>query len=997
MSQKWIDRITAGAVFAWALVLYVLTVAPTAAFWDAGEFIASVYKLQVMHPPGAPFYMLVGRFFSMFAPSEESVALAVNMISVLASAGAVLFAHLVIVRLVRLWQPDPEDRDTGHTVVALGSGVIGALTFAATDSFWFNAVEAEVYALSMFFTAAVIWLIMVWSEEARIEEAKLKGGRHLFGLEANRYLVLIAYLFGLALGVHLLNLLAFFFIALIIFFTEFDKESWSTKKRWQGLVATGVVSSLIFFAIYPGVVLWIPEIFEATGAPFVTSLLIAGVVIYAIYATHKRSMKAANLAALCTAVVLIGFSTYSLIFIRSATEPNIDLNDPDTVESFISYLQREQYGSTPLLRGVTFNDETGEVPRAQDASQTWFPRRHSIDPKHWRVYDRYDSDLGFFLDYQIEHMYVRYFMWNFVGRANDEQGAPSMTGISMIDPESVQDPVFQTPSEKSSRNVYFALPLLLGLFGAFYHFSRDWRRAFSVFILFFVTGIGIIIYLNQTPMQPRERDYSYVASFFAFSLWVGIGAGGIIQMVYESIRDSMKGLAQAVPLAATGLVVLLAVPGWMTYQNYDDHDRSGRYVARDYAYNMLNSVAEDGIIFTNGDNDTYPLWYLQEVEGVRTDVRVVNLSLLNTPWYINQLRTESAYGSDPVPMTYSSDQQVEDLRPTLFQPQQVRLPVDTTALKQTSEVYLPGNASDSLKIESPMTWKLSGRQYSQDQNMLQVADLVAYNILRANAENGWERPIYFAVTVAQNSQLDLQNYFQMEGQAYRVVPIRHNKTFGRVVPELTAERMENFRFTNLADPDVYFDSNSRNMVDDYRLNFSQAAEQLAGMGQQQRADAMMSRLVDEVPFTTIPADMQTYLLTARALESAGNFKQAASVMKKARPLVLHELRVAQGRKNFSYALQYAGLVRSYLTDADQQTIDTFDRKIDQILADAPFPVPNEVRRRFGLAASGDSASPRLPNQLQQQTAPSSPAPSEDQSRPQQQPSAPSGSGDPSSN
>jgi len=987
MTQKWIDRITAGAVFVWGLVLYVLTVAPTVSFWDAGEFIASVYKLQVMHPPGAPFYMLVGRFFSMLAPSEETVALAVNMISVLASAGAVLFTHLIIVQLVRRWQPEADRRTLGHNVIALASGVIGALTFAATDSFWFNAVEAEVYALSMFFTAAVVWLIMVWSEEARIEEQMLKGGRHLFSLEANRYLVLIAYLFGLAIGVHLLNLLAFFFIALIIFFTEFDKEGWTNKERWLGIVATGAISSAIFFLIYPGVILGIPELFEATRAPFITVLLITGLLVYGIYYTHTRGYRALNLAALCLAVIFAGFSSYSLILIRSETEPNIDLNDPDTVESFISYMKREQYGSTPLLTGVTYNDQSGQVPRAQDAEPTLFPRRHSINPQHWRVYDNYDSDLAFFLDYQIGHMYVRYFLWNFAGRASDTQGADAVTGLSFVDPPMQQ--VFQTPSEKAGHNVYFALPLLLGLFGAFYHFSRDWRRAFSVFILFFVTGIGIIVYLNQTPMQPRERDYSYVASFFAFSLWVGIGAGGLLQIVYEAVRDSMKGFAQAVPLLGTAALVFLAVPGWMTVENYDDHDRSGRYVARDYAHNMLNSVAEDGIIFTNGDNDTYPLWYLQEVEGVRTDVRVVNLSLLNTSWYIKQLKNEQAYESEPIPMTYADDNAIDELRPTLFQPRQVQLPVDTSALQQTSEVYLPEPSADSLRLESPMTWRLEGRSYSQDQNMLQVADLVSYNILRANAANDWKRPIYFAVTVARSGQLNLQDYFQLEGQAYRVVPIRHNQRYGRVVPGLTVDRMNDFRFTNLDDPDVYFGENERRMVDGYRLNFSQAAEQLAGMGQTSTADSLMSGFVDHVPFTTIPADMQTYLLTARAFEATGNAQRATEVMKRAQPVVLQELRTASGRRNFSYALQYTGLVRSYLTASDPETIDTFDRKVDQILADAPYPVPNDVRRRFGLATSSDTTQ-SLPQQLQQRPSPSTPT----DDRAQPQPSAPPSGGDP---
>ena len=953
MNWKWINRLTAGAVFVWSLGLYLLTVAPTVSFWDAGEFIASVYKLQVMHPPGAPFYMLLGRLFSMMAPSAETVAYAVNLISVLASAGTVLLTHLIVVRLVRAWQPDTPS--TGQRIMALTSGVVGATAYAATDSFWFNAVEAEVYALSMFFTALAVYLVLRWSEAARLEEAQLSGNKsHLFSLDANRYLVLIAYLFGLAIGVHLLNLLAFFFIALIVFFVEFDRSDWGVSKRWQGIALTGVVSTAIFLAIYPGIILGVPEILEATGQPFFTVVAIAAVVGYSVYYTHTRRMQVANLAFMCLAVILIGYSSYALIFIRSQTEPNIDLNDPDTAESFVSYLKREQYGSTPLIRGATYDESSGQVN--PDGEEVWFPRRHSVDPAHWRVYERYNSDLDFFLRYQIGHMYVRYFLWNFAGRASDVQDAPAMTGIPAVDPASVTQRVAQTPSEEAARNVYFALPLLLGLFGAFYHFSRDWRRAFSVFILFLVTGIGIIVYLNQTPMQPRERDYSYVASFFAFSLWIGIGAGGLLEMVYEALRDAAGKATRSTALLAAGAAVLLAVPGWMTSENYDDHDRSGRYVARDYAHNMLNSVAENGVIFTNGDNDTYPLWYLQEVEGVRTDVRVVNLSLLNTPWYVEQLKNEQAYASEPLPITMS-DRQIQDLRPRYWEPRTVQLPVNREALRETSEIYLPQTATDTAQFESPMSWRLEGRPLNRESNMLRAADLVAYNMLRSNAEKGWERPIYFAVTVARSGQLNLQNYFQLEGQAYRVVPIKHNSQFGRVVPGLTEERMSDFRFTNLDDPDVYFDDNARKMVDGYRLQFSHAAESLGRKGHGDRGTALLDRLVNEVPFSTVAADLQTYLLTARAYESLGETGKMADIMQQAEPEVLAELRTATSRRSFSYALRYAGMLRSSYAGAGRTSaLQDFDAKVDALLAEAPFEVPTDIRRAYGLSTGSDTTS-----------------------------------------
>ncbi|PQJ33877.1 membrane protein [Salinibacter sp. 10B] len=957
MNRKWIDRLTAGAVFLWALILYVSTMAPTVSFWDPGERIASAFKLQVMHPPGAPFYLLLGRLFSMLAPSEETVALAVNTISVLASAGTVMLAHLIIVRLVRRWQGDLEDVTTGQYVIALVSGVIGALTYAATDSFWFNAGIAEVYALSTFFTALVVWLVLRWSSAARREEEMLKGqGSHLFQLDANRYLVLIAALFGMAIGVHLLSLLAFFFVALIVFFTEFEKDSWTQQQLWGRLVLAGLASSAIFLAIYPGIVKGLPKVFDATGAPFISAIGIIGLVTYGVYATHKRRMPRANLALLCLAVILIGYGSYALVFVRSATEPSIDMNDPDNIERFIDYMEREQYGATPLLSGVSYNDQSGRVPR--DGESKLFPRRHSPNSQHWSVYDRYDSDLGFFLDYQVGYMYVRYFLWNFAGRASDVQGATWMTGIPMLDQHVNNTQLKQTPSQKEARNMYFALPLLLGLFGAFYHFNRDWRRAFSVFVLFFVTGIGIIIYLNQTPMQPRERDYSYVGSFLAFSLWIGIGAGGLLQMVYESIKDTMSSMAQLGPLLGAGLLVFLTVPGWMTVENYGDHDRSENYVARDYAHNMLSSVAEDGIVFTNGDNDTYPLWYMQEVEGFRTDVRVVNLSLLNTPWYIRQLKQHDTYESEALPISMSNDQ-IQDIRPRRWKPRQVTLPVQTQALSSRFSEYMPDASNDTTMLESPMTWRLKGRSFGQKQRLLQAADLAVYNMLRTNAQNQWKRPIYFAVTVARSGQLNLSNYFQLEGQAYRVFPIKHKQPLGRVIPGLTDDRMSEFRFTNLADSSAYYNENARRMVDGYRLHFSHTSERLAKQGHTERSRQLMTNFTEEVPFSTIPGDVNTLMFTARAFRAIGDTEKLAGVLQEAQPVVFNELQTASSQRQFSQALFYAGRVRKAFVQADnQEALNTFDEKLDAQLAKAPYSVPARIRRAYGLSSDTSGGGPQ---------------------------------------
>jgi hypothetical protein len=895
MRPKLTDRLVAGAVFVYALVLYLLTVAPTASLWDAGEYIAVVSKLEVSHPPGAPFYMLIGRFFSMFVPTEY-VALSVNLVSVLSSAGAVLLGHLVIVRLIRIWQrpegtPPRALSEIGgfERGVALAGGVVGACTFAVTDSFWFNAVEAEVYALSMLFTAAVVWLIVRWADEAMREEAALKRKQHsLFGLASNRYLVLIAYLFGLAIGVHLLNLLALFFVALIVFFTEYDRPEWSDKKRWGAIVGAGAASSAAFLFVYPGVVQVLPTLAGQSGVPFFFFIAVFATLAFALYYTHTRDMQRANLLVLCAAMIVIGYSAYALIFIRSAADPPIDENDPETAEAFIDYLKREQYGSTPLLSGRTYDNETGRLSK----EESLFPRRYSSRANHRRVYKRYDSDLAFFWKYQVGHMYARYFLWNFSGRAGDSQGAgpafgPELAGegrASGSNASASPQASFETPSEEAGRNYYFALPLLLGLFGMAYHFLRDWRRAFSVGVLFLMTGLGIIVYLNQTPMQPRERDYSYVASFFAFSLWVGIGAAGLLELAGRALRNRLsKGVAGTRgrgALLGLGGLVFLAVPGWMAVQNYDDHDRSGRYLAEDYAYNMLNSVAEDAILFTNGDNDTFPLWYLQEIEGVRRDVRVVNLSLLNTSWYIKQLKHQSSRTSAPLPISLSDDR-IERLgqmsyRQMLWKPDTVQVPVDKSA-------FLGDEGRTSMKrsrIESPMDWYLKGRQTPyEDRGLLIAADRVAYDIVRTNAANGWERPVYFATTASQNARLDLGNYLQLEGLALRVVPIRHDQPMGRATP-LTAKRMSDFRFRGLSEPDVYYDNVTRRLASAYRLWFSETALQLSNRGRAGLARPLLDTLSQKMPFDVIPSDVQMRTRMAQAHAATGDTTQALALLRK---------------------------------------------------------------------------------------------------------------------
>ena len=962
INMNWtrLDRIAATCVFGYAFVLYVLTVAPTASFWDAGEFIAIAHGLQVSHPPGAPFYMLVGRLFAMVVPGPH-VSLAVNMVSVLASAITVLFTYWIIVRLVREWQGSAKDPTPSQRICAVAGGVIGACAFAVSDSFWFNAVEAEVYGMSMLFTAGVVLLIMRWSDHARREESALRGGQHPFGLRANRYLVLVAYLFGLAIGVHLLSLLALFFIALIFFFVEYDRPEWTQKgrpdwrspQRWAGIWGALVIASGAFLVIYPGIIQKLPAWAGKTGSPLLVLLGVVAVVTFAVYFSHKRGMQIANLASLCLLMVLIGYSTYALIFIRSASNPPIDENDPETAEAIVSYLAREQYGETPLLTGPAFNDRTGEVDGRITKN---FPRRYSPMPQHWRRYAQYDSDLDFFLKYQVRHMYVRYFLWNFMGRESDVEGSRAITGLPFLDGS--YEHYFQTPSERASRNGYFALPLLLGLLGMLYHFTQDWRRAFSVLILFLLTGLGIIVYLNQTPMQPRERDYSYVASFFAFSLWIGIGATGLLQLLSEAMERARPRMRQAM-LGGCCALLFVAAPGWMMLENYDDHDRSGRYAAPEYAYNMLMSMEEDAIVFTNGDNDTFPLWYAQEVEGVRRDVRVVNLSLLNTPWYVRQLKNQASRESPPLPISLG-ESLIGDLSMVAWNPQTVALPVDKEALRASSEVFTGQSNVD--QFESPMTWTLQGRPYGAHPStgdpvhVLHGADVAALDILRTNANQGWKRPVYFAVTVSPDGRLDLDNYLQLEGQAYRVVPLRHEERMGRVEPTLTPERLRQFKFTNLSDPDVYYDSNIRRMVDNYRNVFAQSATGLIEAGRSDEAVALLDTIMEQVPFETIPGDLGSFVFMARAYQIAGLQDRVISILGGAEGLVIHQLATAQSAAQQRYVADFVQSIRSsYVFARDYEAAAAFETKLYASQGDSTTITAEELRQRFEGAPEIDSA------------------------------------------
>ncbi|MBZ0264111.1 DUF2723 domain-containing protein [bacterium] len=741
-----LHRFIAGGTFLASMILYLISIAPTTSFWDCGEFIACSFSLGVPHPPGAPFYLLLGRFFAMI-PFVHDVGLRVNFLSALVSALTVMFTYLIIVRLIRKWRGFEEE--VSDKVIVYGSGFIGAMAFAASHSFWWNAVEAEVYAISMFFTALVIWLAVKWMDSSE-HKSSLK------------YLLLIAYFVGLATGVHLLNILALSPIVLLIYFQKY-------KFTGKGVVIALAISLFAILIVYPGVVAGVPKILDGGGIFLLLVFILVGLggLVWSIRNHHHI----VSLVLSSVFLVLIGYSTYTLIFIRSNLDPEINENQPDTIPRLISYLNREQYGASGPVELI-------------DASPAFQTRLQQMGAKiipiggnkvlRFNVFER-QAPLW---EYQFKKMYFRYLSWQFfIG----ELGQPLI------------------------------FPFLIGLFGMLWHFMRDWKRGSFVFLLFIMTGIAIVVYLNQPDPQPRERDYAYVGSFFAFALWIGIGVAAIFEMVEDALKKKGEGARKAVSI---GLVALSAVvvPVNMLVQNYHSHDRTGNYVAWDYSHNLLETCAPNAILFTNGDNDTFPLWYLQVVEGIRKDVRVVNLSLLNTNWYIKQLKNK-----DPkLPIKFEDS----------FIDEKLAAQNDQSLLMR----YWPPDGDQNWEVNRPeggkMTWRVPASLYVNTgqpgekpgvPNFLRVQDVMILHLIE---ECKWDIPIYFAVTVSSSNLLGLQQYLSMEGLAFRLHP-RKSPPVDRVALQrnMFETYAENYR--NLDNPDVYLFDNVVKLLQNYRSGFIQ--------------------------------------------------------------------------------------------------------------------------------------------------------------------------------
>jgi len=917
------------SIFGWAsfliaAVVYLLTIEPTVSFWDCGEFITTSYKFEVGHPPGAPFFMIVGRIFTLFGGAPGNAAKMVNSLSALASAFTIMFLFWTISHLAKRLVASTKQITTGQTWALMASAFVGAMAYTFSDTFWFSAVEGEVYATSSLLTAIVFWAILKWENIA--DEP-----------HANRWLIFIAYIIGLSIGVHLLNLLA---IPAIVFVYYFRKYKITRNGILAALAVSVILLAAIMYGIIPGVVTvasWFELLFVNTfglpyksGALFYIAALIAAIV-FGIQYTIRKKLVIWNTIIVGITVILIGYSSFALIIIRSAAKPPMDQNSPNDVFSLLSYLNREQYGERPLLYGHYYNSPLNPEdrytegkpiytqidgkyvitdyrihPNYDDKFKAFFPRMwstmeasHAQDYEEWgkikgrRIQHRnergevvtiikptFSENMRFFFRYHVNHMYWRYFMWNFAGRQNDIQSHGSvihgnwLSGIKFIDEARLgdQDNLPKKLADNKARNTYFFLPLLLGLLGIFFQYNKGAegkKGLWILFLLFIMTGLAIVVYLNQYPHQPRERDYAYAGSFYVFAVWIGLG----VLAIYEALK---KYFPEKISAAVAGVATLILVPGIMATENWDDHDRSGRYTARDLGANYLKTCKPNGIIFTNGDNDTFPLWYNQEVEGVRTDVRVCNLSYLQTDWYIDQMRRK-AYESDPMPFSLRPDQYRQGTRDLIYLVDNPRISRKSVGLREAMNFVADDNPATKLqqeadyipkkilkfkidkeavirhkvvrpqdydKIVDTITIDLTGRDYLAKDEMM-ILDLLK--------TNNWERPIYWAITVGRNKYMNLQNYFQVEGFAYRLVPIRTEGVpdrlmFGQVASDLMYDNLMNkFAYGNMNDPDIYIDENNVRMMTNIRNSFNRLAAALIQEGKKDSAIQVIDRCFELVP------------------------------------------------------------------------------------------------------------------------------------------------------
>lgn len=957
MNYKQINILSGWLVFAISATIYILTSEPTTSFWDCGEYIATASGLQVGHPPGAPLFQLLGRFFSLFAFGNEAlIARMVNTMSALCSAFTILFLFWTITYLAKKALSNLSDLFSNPLPLIIGSGVIGSLAYAFTDSFWFSAVEGEVYAMSSFFTAFVFWAILKWESET---------GQSTTGRDHSiRWIILIAFMMGLSIGVHLLNLLTIPAIALVIYYKKFHP---TLKGTVLTFVLSLVILALVMNLLIPGIVKlagWSELLFvNILGLPFNTGtivyfLILIILIVFGLSYTFQRGKALWNLIILSFTFILIGYSSFFMLVIRANANTPINENEPSNAISLLSYLNREQYGDWPLLYGPTYNAPVIEYKRGNpvyhkdiksgkyriinerrdsepvfhEDFMTFFPRMwSSTESSHEYYYKKlgkvtgtpikvtsgngkeetifkptFKENLRFFFNYQINHMYIRYFMWNFAGRQNDRQSVNELlngnwlSGIKFIDEIRLgpQDNLPQSMQNKAT-NKYFLLPLILGLLGLIFHINRDTKNSLIVILLFIMTGLAIVVYLNQYAPQPRERDYAYAASFYAFSIWIGLGVLSIALMLKRFLKLKQSGIIAT--------LICLIVPGILAAENWDDHDRSGRYTARDIARDYLESCEKDAILFTMGDNDTFPLWYAQEVEGIRRDVRVVNLSLLNSDWYIGQMKRK-VYDSDPLPISLSYEQYKSGTYDLFYiapderikgaisltelfevihkQPGALKFEssIGTIDIIPASEFYFNVDTnlvvkngtitpSEDTSVLKALFWEIKERAITKSQ-------FVALDII---AHNNWKRPIYFSATAGSDSYLGLNAFLRNEGFALRLVPVaaQSEQGFEGYINStiLYNKLMHVYKYGNAQDPNVYLDETNVRMLNNLRTLFGRLASKLNEENKKKEAIEVCDKCMQVIPDESLPVNY--FLLPlAESYLSAGAQDKGVEILTK---------------------------------------------------------------------------------------------------------------------
>lgn len=930
-----------------AFTVYFISMERTASFWDCGEFLACAYKLEVGHSPGAPLFMLLQRLFALLdgpaawtAQPSATVAYAINTLSVLASAFTILFLFWTITRFARKIVSGTQEPGSKDTLLIMAAGSIGTLAYTFSDTFWFSAVEAEVYATSSFFTALVCWAMLKW--EAVADEP-----------HADRWLVLIAYLTGISVGVHLLNLLSVPAIAMVYYFRRH-------RVSRTGTVAAFLAGCAVLALVQFGVIQYLPIMASVVELLFVNSLglpfnsgaltfilLLVLLLALTLLYFRRKGRTTAHTALLCFMFIVIGFSSYVVPIIRSIANTPVDVNNPDNVIGLVPYVQRAQYVHPPLVFGQDFNSritgvEDGQAYYYMDRSEgsrryveagrkheytyeagsrRFFPRIwDNYDPSHQEFYRSYlglsadepptaHDNLSFFFSYQMDWLWWRYFMWNYAGRQNDYEGQGEarngnwISGIPLIDyPRTGHIDLMSDPYRKNAaRNELYCLPLLLGIAGMILHFRKARRDAIVVSLLFFFTGIAIALYLNMNPLQPRERDYAFAGCTYTFAIWIGLG-------LLPLAAVSRKYLPKAGVWPAT-LLCLLAVPGLMIREEWDDHNRSGKSLARATALNTLQSCEPGAILFTQGDNDTYPLWYLQEVEGVRPDVRVVITELLNADWYIDQL-SYKLNEADALPMVWRREDYMGDKNNYIAYAETPEVPPDryfdlyeicTFLADKNGRNKLRNNAGEpvsylptrnfylqlpeSMKTDTALAAGSGNRIYFRlKEPGIQKKELAVMNIIAANARNGWKHPIYFNGSYPnREDMLGLAPYLRMEGIVYRLAPFTaaDYDSAGRQVNNIDVDKsldrfMKQYTYGGAATGKVYFDEKNRIMLMAYRINSIELADRLSSLNRKQEAVRLLDTMLQHIRPGSYPHDWLSFMM-AESYYKAGAIRQASAL------------------------------------------------------------------------------------------------------------------------